>query len=144
MLFGLKRSNAEPSPVYHAAALIVALAAAVAHADGTIAVQERQLLKANVASAFGLIDDEAIRLDALADWLLRPHGAEAALSVVGEQVRTHVANPTAIGQFLVQMAQADGRIVPEEAHLLRRMFTLLGLDAAHDFDDPDVVGNARK
>lgn len=121
----------EASPRYQAAALTAQLAAAVAMADGSAGEAERALLAQQVTHWPNLTESERRRLQALLR-LLFLQGPKLA----GLRKKIELLQPTvreAVGDFLIQVAQADNDVSPQEIKALQKTFGLLGLDAERVF-----------
>lgn len=122
-----------PTPAYNVAALIVRLAASVSAADGAAGQDEEQLLRNHIASSLHLSEDERTRLNAHLGWLLieRP-----GISGVKSRIES-LATPQrqAIAKFLVEIANADGQVLPAEVESLGRLYRVLGLDPQAVYGD---------
>jgi uncharacterized tellurite resistance protein B-like protein len=133
----------EVSPAYHAAAVLLHLAAAVSAADGSITEpEERHLLAHLESSLLHLSDAERTRLKAHLRWLLAVPPGLAGLKkriapLPAEQRR-------GIGQFLIGVAGADGHIGSEELKLLTRIYALLGLDAQAVYSDIHALASGEE
>jgi uncharacterized tellurite resistance protein B-like protein len=117
-----------PGDGYAAAVTLTQLGAAVASADGQVAVAEQDLLERRVVAAFGLAGDERRRLRAhlmrvLADPPTLASLRKRAALLTAEQRRE-------AGDLLVAVAGVDGTVDPAETSLLNRIFDTLGLDRA--------------
>ena len=143
--FGNKSGNvsgdiSEVSPAYHAAAVLLHLAAALSAADGSITEPEERHLLAHLESSLPhLSDAERTRLKAHLRWLLAVPPGLAGLKkriapLPAEQRRE-------IGQFLIGVAGADGHIGSEELKLLTRIYALLGLDAQTVYSDVHALAS---
>jgi uncharacterized tellurite resistance protein B-like protein len=122
-----------PSAAYAAATLTLHLASAVSTADGVVAASEEELLERHLEENLNLGRAERTRLRAHLMWLLADHPGMAGL-----KRRLESMTPTqreAIGQLLLSVAAADGRIDPKEVRILRRCYGLLGLDPERVFED---------
>ena len=114
------------SPAYQAAAASMRLAAAVATADDVVTPEEQRSLEGQLESSPLLTDGERVRLRAHVEWLLaeRPKltGLKKKLEALKQEDRA------AVGELLVQIAVADGRIEPSEVTTLKKLYRMLGLD----------------
>ncbi len=115
-----------PSSDYSAAAILLHLASLVAVVDGQVSGDERQHLRDHLADSLQLSDIEKTRLAAHLEWLLvqppsTPGGKKRLERLPPDQRRS-------VGEFLIAVAWADGRVEPEEVNILTRIFRLLGLD----------------
>jgi tellurite resistance protein len=117
-----------PSPAYAAASLLLHLAVAVSAADGKLDHAEQAALERHVAGSLSLRPAEATRLTAHLEWLL---ASPPGLAGVKRRVRVLRADERrAVGQFLVQVALADGHVDPGEVRILSKIYTTLQLDPA--------------
>jgi tellurite resistance protein len=119
---------ADPSPRYQTAALSLHLAVAVSLADGEIGSTEREVLMRQLEDWLHLESSERLRLQAYLRWLVaQPPG----LSGLKKRIEAlPVPAREALGDFLVRVAHADGKVAPAEVKLLEKLFKLLELDAA--------------
>lgn len=127
LLFRLPEdATAAPSPAYSAAVTVVHLAAIVTAADGTVDEHERDHLARHLEEVLGLDPAERARLGAHLAWLV---AVEAGLAGLKRRVaQLDLDQRTAIGQLLVGLAGADGRVTPDEITVLTKLHRLLGLD----------------
>jgi len=112
------------SPGYAATAALLHLAVTVAAADDEVTKAEIQKLQEHLARH--LPENERIRLLAHLRWL------EHARPSLGRMKRRlellDRAQREEIGQFLIALAGADGRVTHEETKILGKIYPLLGLD----------------
>jgi uncharacterized tellurite resistance protein B-like protein len=119
-------ATAAPSASYSAAATLVHLAAVVSAADGVVDDAERRLLAEHLQEVLGLDPAERVRLEAHLSWLV---AAEAGLAGLKRRVgQLDIAQRGSIGNLLVGIAAADGRVTPDEITVLTKLYRLLGLD----------------
>ena len=127
VLFRLSETNrSAPSADYPAAAILLHLASLVAAADGRISREEKEHLRDHLADGLHLDKVEKTRLGAHLEWLLAqpprtPGGKKRLETLAPDQKRS-------VGELLIAVAWADGRVEPEEIKILTRIFRLLGLD----------------
>lgn len=111
---------------YSAAALLLHLAATIINADGTVDASEQAYLESHLESSLDLSELERLRLRAHLTWLLQEklslRGLKPRLEVIALEKRT------AIAQFLVSVARADGQINPTEISMLTKIYPLLGFE----------------
>lgn len=122
---------AVPSPEYSAASVILHLAANVSGADGAVSPEEEQHLEERLESWLHLNEEERQRLKAHTQWLLT-----ATPKLTGLKKRLALLKQTereAVGKFLVNVAQADGFIDPEEIKTLTKIYKMLDLDTTELF-----------
>jgi tellurite resistance protein len=123
----------EDSPVtasshYRAVALLLHLAVAVAAADGEISDTEERQIAGRVQAMVDLSSAERARLSAYVLWLAHE---QPGIARVKKRLGTlDVAQRSAIADFIVAMAAADGRIDPSEVKLLTKLFPMLGLEVS--------------
>ncbi|MCW2882126.1 MAG: hypothetical protein JWQ95_6226 [Sphaerisporangium sp.] len=118
--------TAAASDAYHAATLLLHLAAAVSAADGETSEAEQRHLSDHLERALHLTSDERLRLHAHLRWLIATQvklsGLTRRIAAIDENQRAYVA------EFLTGVAAADGYISPEEVKTLTKIYRLLGLD----------------
>lgn len=115
------------SPAYLASAALLQLGYLVANADGHVSDDEVRLLHTLLTEAGHLSTDEQQRLMIQSNLLSQtPDAARRTLS----RIASHVSKETAgkVGEFLFQIAAADGVVTKQEHRVLVRVFTALGLD----------------
>ena len=114
------------TPSYSTALTMTHLAAAVIAADGDIAPTELDHLTAHIESSLQLTEPERTRLHAHLQWL----GASAVklTGLTKRLIALTSAQKTALGDMLVTVAAADGRITPGEVSTLQKIYKLLDLD----------------
>jgi uncharacterized tellurite resistance protein B-like protein len=118
---------------YVSATLFAHLGAMLAHADGNVSDEEEQRLMQHAVHELDLVPAEARRLQAYMKWLL---AAPPELSGLKKRLdATPAAVRAKLGLFLSNLANADGRVTPEEVNLISRMYRLLGLDPDQAFRD---------
>jgi uncharacterized tellurite resistance protein B-like protein len=123
----LPGASAIASPQYAAATVLLHLAVAVSAADGSISEPEEQHLKEHLQRALALGDAERLRLSAHLTWLMK-----SPPSVTGLKKRLEPLDQrqrSAIAQFIVGVAGADGEISPDEIRTVGKVYPMLGLDA---------------
>jgi tellurite resistance protein len=113
---------------YRAVALLLHLAVAVAAADGEISEAEEKQIAGRVNAMADLSPAERSRLSAHVRWLAHE---QPGIARVKKRVGTlDGAQRSAIADFIVAMAAADGRIDPGEVKLLTKLFPMLGLEVS--------------
>jgi tellurite resistance protein len=127
-----------PSAPYHAAAVLLHLAAVVAQADGSLHDAEERHIVGHLQEALHLERPERLRLAAHLRWVLANPvglgGLKKRLAHLGDAQRQAVA------QFLVSVAAADGRVEPAEVETLTKIYSLLGLETARVYTDLHELG----
>ena len=118
-------ATAVPSPRYSAAAALVHLAAIVAAADGTVSAEERQHLAEHLEKGLQLDAAECVRLEAHLDYLST--SAPDARNDLRRVEALPAEERASVGEFLIDVAAADGEISPEEVRTLMTIFGHLGL-----------------
>lgn len=130
----------EPGPGYHAAAVLLHMAVAIAAADGAVSEREERHLLDHLESALQLAPTERTRLKAHLRWLATAPpglaGLKKRIAPLAESQRR------SIGQFLVTVAGADGHVGAEELKLLSRIYPLLGLEAQSVYSDVHALAAA--
>ncbi len=130
----------EPSPAYHAAAVLLHLAATLSGADGEVTREEELHLLTHLERALHLSVAERARLQAHLRWLLADPPGMAGLKKRIEPLpesRRH-----SIGQFLITVAGADGHVSAKEIKLLSKIYSLLGLDPQAVYSDIHTLAAA--
>ena len=122
----------EVSEKYKEILTIVALGSFVAHADGTIAAKERNVLATRIDNA-GVSAAERARLHANLQWMLAvPPDLglfRRRLQDVPEDIRHE------LGQVALAMAAADGVIDPEEIKAIERLYKVMALTTDGVYSD---------
>lgn len=125
-LFPLGNSPpAAPSDGWSSGVLTLALAVTIAHADGLVVSQERELLHAHVETA-DVSDGERPRLAAHLHLLLAHPPDLGALRARSAGLPLETRRQ--IGRLAIAVAAADGVIHPAEVKLLSKLYRALGLD----------------
>ncbi len=114
-----------PSPGYAAACAVVHLAATVAAADGSISLEEQQFLARHIESGLRLDAVERARLEAHIAYLAK--GSFDASETMRRIGALSADQRSGVGELLVDVAAADGKITPDEVHTLMTLFERLGL-----------------
>ncbi len=113
------------SPQYAAATVLLHLAVAVSAADGSISAPEHQLLEEHMQRALALSDAERVRLSAHLAWLYESRPSMSGLKKRLEPLDAR--QRSAIAEFVVGVAGADGQISPDEVRTLGKIYPMLGL-----------------
>jgi uncharacterized tellurite resistance protein B-like protein len=131
---------AVPTPQFRGATALLHMAALVAQADGVVSESEEVRLIGYLESALHLDAAERARLHAHLRWLLA-NGSK--LSEVKKRL-DHIDGEKrhAIGEFLVGIAAADGRLDGKEIEVLTKLYGLLGLDSTQLYGDLHGLGVA--
>lgn len=130
----------EPSPAYHAAAVLLHLAATLSAADGEVTRTEEDHLLAHLERALHLGVSERTRLQAHLRWLLADPPGMAGLKKRIEPLPESQRH--SIGQFLITVAGADGHVSAEEIKLLSKIYSLLGLEPQAVYSDIHALAAA--
>lgn len=115
-----------PSPEYAEAATLLTLATEVSQADQASDAGDPHLEKL-IESRFVLAAPERVRLRAHLRFLLSNQISKTGLKQRLAKLSRHDAD--AIGDLLIEVAAADGKVEPREVAILQRLFKTLGLDA---------------
>lgn len=120
-------ARAIASPQYAAATVLLHLAVAISAADGSISPSEEQHLEEHLQRALALGDAERLRLSAHLAWLVKSPpsltGLRKRLEPLDQRQRS------AIADFIIGVAGADGQISPDEIRTLGKVYPMLGLAA---------------
>ena len=134
VLFHLENYAPEaPTKAYTAATTVLRLAAAVSGADGEVSEDEEHHFEQHLESTLNLSKPERQRLRMHLQWLLI-----SPPSLVGLKRRLAAITDTerkSIAQFLITMANADSHIDPKEISILKKVYSLLQLDADALYSD---------
>lgn len=118
--------NFKPSVGFNQMVIILFLGAIITQADQNIAPEQEATLQKAIRDNKKLTIIERDFLMAFLYWSLRnPLNMTKLRQKISE---LQVREKTAIGNFLVEVAQADGRIDPREVKQMEKLYTLLGLD----------------
>lgn len=129
VLFRLsKDAPTAPSSTYQATALLIRLSSMVSIADGEIAPDERRAIDTLIDGHEALNHAERTRLHAYKNWLLTHEEGSAGLKAQLDALTT--AQTQTLGEHLITIAAADGRIDRDEIKMLEKLYKKLGLDAA--------------
>jgi uncharacterized tellurite resistance protein B-like protein len=113
------------SPEYAGATVLLHLAVAISAADGTISPTEEAHLEEHLQRSLIASEGERIRLRAHLAWLMRSPptltGLRKRLDPLDQRQRT------AIADFIIGVAGADGQISPDEIKTLGKVYPMLGL-----------------
>lgn len=115
------------SPSYSTATILLHLAVAVSAADGSISQSEREHLKEHIQQGLALSDGERLRLSAHLAWLVASPPSLSGLKKRLEPLDSR--QRSAIADFIIGVAGADGQISPDEIKTLGKVYPMLGLDA---------------
>jgi uncharacterized tellurite resistance protein B-like protein len=140
VLFRLETAAGEPTPAYHAAAVLLHLAVALAAADGAVSAHEERHLLTLLENALHLPAAERTRLKAHLRWLLAAPPGLGGLKKRAEPLSE--SQRRGIGQFLITVAGADGHVGAEELKLLTKIYSLLGLDPQSVYSDVHALASA--
>ncbi len=121
------------SPTYHAATLLLHLAAAVASSDGGVSEEEERHLEEHLERSMALGGAEVHRLRAHLQWLIASQADLTGLKRRIEEIDE--PNRHQLAQFAVAIAGADGVIDPEEVKTLGKIYRMLGLDPDQAYGD---------
>ncbi len=121
------------SPEYAAATVLLHLAVAVSAADGSISDAEKQHLEDHMQRALRLSDAERCRFTAHLTLLMNSPPNLTGLKKRLEPLTPH--ERSAMADFIIGVAGADGQISPDEIRTLGKIYPMLGLAAA------DVYGH---
>jgi uncharacterized tellurite resistance protein B-like protein len=133
---------AAPSREYAAVATIVRLAAAVMGADGEISETEERVVEQHLGEVLDLSGPEKARLKAHLTWLLsNPRDIAEARRAVASLDRRAKANAA---HLMTALANADGRVDPQEVRLLEKVYKLLGLPESQVRTDLGVESGQRE
>ena len=134
VLFRLKNNAPEmPTKTYTAATTVLRLAAAVSGADGEVSEDEERHFEQHLESTLNLSKPERQRLQMHLQWLLISPpslaGLKRSLAALTGTERKSIA------QFSITLANADGHIDPKEIRILKKIYSLLQLDADALYSD---------
>ena len=118
---------------YHAAALMVDLAAAVAVADGNASSHEVALIQRQIESWSQLSTQWQIRLKARA--AVQMHQPPTLANLKKRLEPFPAETKSAIATLLIRIAMADGVVSTEEVKMLEKVYRLLGIDPQRLYSD---------
>ena len=122
----------EVSKKYRSILVAIAMGSFIAHADGTIAADERQALEARIDAA-GLPEPERARLLANLQWML---AIPPDLSLLRRRLKDAPESTRhELGQVALAIASADGAIDPGEIKAIERLYKAIGLTTDGVYSD---------
>jgi len=130
--------SSKQSPMFLAASMALQLASAVAVSDGEFCDIEHEYVLGRIKDWGNLCDNQIKHLEAYLYYL---RIAPVQLNAVKlNQIKKRIqfldrASSRLIAQFIASVAQADGRILPDEMQILERIYKLLGLDTSLIYGD---------
>ena len=127
------------SETYWRVLLLLRLVAAVAHADNAIANEEVNQLLDHIRDSQTLSGAEMTRLTARLYFMLKHPPSIDALKQELEE-RTDLDDRKKIANYALVMALADGRFVPSEVTLLKKIYGWLGLNPNELYTDLHELG----
>lgn len=139
VVFALPANAANgPTEQFRAAAALLHMAVLVAQADGSVSEPEEERLIGHLESALRMDPGERMRLHAHLRWLIANGGT---LGDVKKRIE-HIApdKRRAIGDFLIGIAAADGRLDRKEIDVLRKVYALLGIEESGLYADIHSLG----
>ena len=126
----------EVSEKYRSILVAIAMGSFIAHADGTIAANERRALEARIDAA-ELLEPERARLLANLQWML---AIPPDLSLFRRRLKDAPESTRhELGQVALAMASADGVIDPGEIKAIERLYKAIGLTMDGVYSDLLVV-----
>ncbi|MEO8360168.1 MAG: TerB N-terminal domain-containing protein [Vicinamibacteria bacterium] len=127
-----------PTEQFRGAAALLHMAVLVAQADGSVSEPEEERLIGHLESALRMDAAERVRLHAHLRWLI---ANGATVSEIKKRI-DHVAadRRRAIAEFLISIAAADGRLDRKEIEVLRKLYSLLGIEEASLYADIHSLG----
>jgi uncharacterized tellurite resistance protein B-like protein len=115
----------QPDESFFSMSLLLRLGAIVAHADGTFCDQEKSYFSKLIDQQIHLKSEQKFRLSAYLEWLLHtpPNmaGLKNRFSALDQDQKKNIA------EIMLQTANADGVIDPEEIKQLEKIYKMLGL-----------------
>ena len=122
----------EVSEKYRSILVAIAMGSFIAHADGTIAANERRALEARIDAA-ELPEPECARLLANLQWML---AIPPDLSLFRRRLKDAPESTRhELGQVALAMASADGVIDPGEIKAIERLYKAIGLTTDGVYSD---------
>ena len=122
----------EVSEKYRSILVAIAMGSFIAHADGTIAADERRALEARIGAA-ELPEPECARLLANLQWML---AIPPDLSLFRRRLKDAPESTRhELGQVALAMASADGVIDPGEIKAIERLYKAIGLTTDGVYSD---------
>ena len=134
------RAIESPSEAYRSAILNLAVSRLVADADGQIDREEWEHMVGQIDSNEFVTEAERARLHANLSWMV-------AVQPDMSMLRTRLRNASedmrsALGQFAVVVASADGEIAPEEIRVIERLYAAMGLNRERAYSDLQTLNSA--
>lgn len=127
----------EVSVTFGETALRLGLATMIAHADGTIDAGEEKAIGAIISDTPGLSEAERLRLTATARWMRDVPPDMALLRKRAKAAPDE--GKAALGRIALEMANADGQVMPDELKQIEKVYKLLDLDPATIYSDLHAI-----
>lgn len=122
-----------PSKEYSASLLIATLGLIISAADGTITQEEIQQITNHIKLNLDLNDVELRRLNYYLQW---GNVANFTTSILNSKLKTiSTNNKHTIVSFMMQLANADGYISPDEINILEKVYKAFGIDEKSLYSD---------
>ncbi|MDD3182184.1 MAG: TerB N-terminal domain-containing protein [Alphaproteobacteria bacterium] len=128
------------SAPYKTAAVILGLACAVAHADGTVSQEEMVYLSGLIESWQHLTLSQRYRLKAYMRLQMKCPDRLASLKKKLEPLTAEAKQ--SVAQHAVHLAQTDGVVTPTEVRILEKIYQAIGVDTQQLYKDIHSVGPA--
>lgn len=125
------------TPAYQAAVLTLQVASTVAAADGDFSASEMTHLRQQIESWTHLTPSHVRRLKAHLRLLIVTPASLPALKKKLEPL--DATTKETLGAFMATVAQADGKVTPDEVKALEKIYKALGIDPKKVFSDVHAV-----
>jgi tellurite resistance protein len=116
----------EPTELFRQTGVFIRLGSILSQSEGVILRQKEAFLEKFIDNNCDLTETQKISLQAFLHWSLH-----CPQTLVGLKLYLRKLTETkrqALGQFLLEVAQADGKIAPQEIKKLEQLYAAIGLD----------------
>ena len=131
-----------PSEAYRSAILSIVIGTLIAHSDGQFDYRERAQLASHIDANHSVTEAERARLHANLTWM---NAVPPDMKWLRNKLRSATDDVRdVLGQLALVAAGADGVISPDEIHIIKRLYSVMGLDHERIYADLHALMSVRK